>query len=160
MKGLLIVITAFALVAISSCAGFAQMPEEFSIGTLPSHQIRPLALDNYNIKPTSEFLKSLNEKAIYDNSPISKGSAGFINATTSWSDVPYEVAKVSADDNILSGITFGFASGLAQGLTRGAAGVADMATFVVPPYNEPLMEPEYKVNNPDKDGYKITLLSW
>jgi putative exosortase-associated protein (TIGR04073 family) len=84
---------------------------------------------------------------------------GTINATTSWSDVPVEIAETTARDNFLSGITFGFARGLAQGFTRTAAGLVDIATFPFPPYEEAMMEPEYKVSQPQK-GYKVALLRW
>ena len=100
------------------------------------------------------------DELYYTDSPATKGAGGFINASTSWSDIPAEVAKTSANENILSGITFGFGRGLASSLTRGAAGVVDMVTCVFPPYNEPLAQTEYKVEKPNEEGYKVALFRW
>lgn len=100
------------------------------------------------------------DKEYYTDSPVSKGSDGFINATTSWSDIPAEVAQTSADENILAGLTLGFGKGLASALTRGAAGIVDMTTCAFPPYDKPLVEPQYSVQNPEKEGYKVALFRW
>jgi len=100
------------------------------------------------------------DKEYYTDSAMSKGSDGFINATTSWSNIPAEVAQTSADENILAGLTLGFGKGLAAALTRGAAGIVDMTTCVFPPYDKPLAEPQYSVQNPEKDGYKVAIFKW
>jgi putative exosortase-associated protein (TIGR04073 family) len=100
------------------------------------------------------------DELYYRDSPVSKGSNGFINATTAWSDLPAEVAETTANDNILSGITFGVGKGLASGVTRTAAGIVDMLTFAIPPYDSPLADTEYKVNNPEKEGYKVNIFKW
>ncbi|MDP2906079.1 MAG: hypothetical protein Q8O22_07255 [Candidatus Omnitrophota bacterium] len=100
------------------------------------------------------------EEYYYTDSPVTKGSDGFINATTSWSDIPAEVAETSANENVLTGVTFGFGRGLASSLTRGAAGVVDMVTCVFPPYDEPLAETEYKVEKPNEEGYKVAIFRW
>jgi putative exosortase-associated protein (TIGR04073 family) len=99
------------------------------------------------------------EKSYYTDSPVSKGSDGFINATTSWADIPAEVAETTEDQNLLAGVTVGFGKGLASSVVRGAAGVVDMATFMFPPYDEPLAEPEYAVEQP-QEGYKVNIFRW
>lgn len=110
---------------------------------------------------TSAFLGEVNADYIYyDNSPVTKGSDGLLNATTFWAEMPREVYDTSADSNILNGVTFGFARGLIYGFGRGIAGVVDTTTFILPPYDEPLVEPDYKVKNPERDGFKVTLFSW
>lgn len=100
------------------------------------------------------------DELYYRDSPATKGANGFINATTAWSDLPAEVAETTANDNILSGITFGAGRGLASGVTRTAAGIVDMLTFAIPPYDSPLADTEYKVNNPEKEGYKVNIFRW
>jgi putative exosortase-associated protein (TIGR04073 family) len=84
---------------------------------------------------------------------------GIINASTSWADIPGKVAEVSERDNIFLGVTLGFGEGIVSGVARGASGVADVATFGLAPYDKPLMEPEYKVDNPN-EGFKVDLLKW
>ena len=96
----------------------------------------------------SAFLKSINgEKtrpAQAENTPVNKIGVGAMNAATSWTEVPKEIGELSAKTNPLVGATVGFGAGLVKGLARGAAGVVDMATFGVPPYDKPLMQPAYQ----------------
>jgi len=110
---------------------------------------------------SSAFLDSLNQdKETYNNCPISKAGDGALNAVSAWTDIPAEISYETADNNILSGLTFGLGRGVISGFTREAAGLVDLATCAFPPYNQPLVEPEYAVKHPDKDGLKITILSW
>lgn len=111
---------------------------------------------------TRAFLQDVNtpDDIYYNSSPVTKGSDGLINVTTFWAEVPKEIYDTTADSNILNGLTFGFARGLIYGFGRGTAGVIDTTTCVVPPYDDPIVEPQYKVNNPQKDGFKITLFRW
>ena len=102
---------------------------------------------------------AVSNEEYYNDFPTNKMGLGVINAATSWTDIPIEIAETSAKDNLLSGITFGFVKGLASGFTRGAAGVVDVATFGLPPYQKPLMEPEYEVKRPE-EGFKIDILRW
>jgi len=110
---------------------------------------------------TSTFLDSLNNsKQAYANSPISKAGDGVLNAVSAWVDIPYYISEESANSNLLNGLTFGLGKGLVSGIAREAAGVVDATTCTFPPYNKPLMEPEYQVKHPDRDGLKIKILSW
>jgi putative exosortase-associated protein (TIGR04073 family) len=95
----------------------------------------------------------------YTNTPVEKMGVGIINTTTSWADIPGKIAEVSERDNIFLGVTLGFGEGLVSGVARGASGVADVATFGLAPYDKPLMEPQYKVANPN-EGFKIDLMRW
>ena len=108
-----------------------------------------------------EFLKSINAQEKVDSYPwAGKLESGVINTTTSWTDIPREMANVSEEENLVSGCTLGFGKGVVYGLGRGIAGVIDMATFSVAPTEKPLMEPEYKVKHPNEEGFKINLLEW
>ncbi|MCK9603073.1 MAG: exosortase system-associated protein, TIGR04073 family [Candidatus Omnitrophica bacterium] len=134
-------------------AAYAQMPEAPA-----AYATRPI---NLGTEPQAAFLESVNaDKAIYDNCPISKGGDGALNTVAAWVDVPKEINKETQQNNIFSGLTVGFGKGLVTGITRGIAGAVDIVTCGLPPYNEPLMKPEYKVANPDKDGLKVSILQW
>jgi putative exosortase-associated protein (TIGR04073 family) len=109
----------------------------------------------------SDFLKEVNRpRDDYRNFPTNKMGIGVINATTSWTDIPREVSRVSQEENIVSGMTLGFGEGVVSTVKRGSAGAIDVATFGLPPYDEPLLEPEYKVKNPDEEGFRIQLMKW
>ena len=154
MRKIGLIITAACLVlTFSSSTRGADMPV---VPTTPY-------LINLNTANTgsSAFLNAVNQdKEIYTNCPISKAGDGAINAVSAWVDIPTEVAYQTQDTNIILGLTVGLGKGLVSGVTREAAGIVDVTTCAFPPYDKPLMEPEYAVNHPDKDGLKIVLLHW
>ncbi|MBC8436609.1 MAG: exosortase system-associated protein, TIGR04073 family [Candidatus Omnitrophica bacterium] len=160
MKRIFVFILAVIFMMPATTAIYAQGGQDALMGLTPYKL--PLPRSEQPQPPeTSAFLREVNADYIYyNNSPVTKGSEGLINATTFWAEVPKEVYDTTADSNILNGITFGFARGLIYGFGRGVAGVVDTTTFIMPPYDEPLVEPQYKVKNPDRDGFKITLFSW
>ena len=71
---------------------------------------------------------------------------GFLNTTTGWVELPYQVIHQSSDD-AFRGMTYGFIDGLARGGQRTLYGVWDMVTFPIPPHDKPLMEPETMFGN-------------
>jgi len=110
---------------------------------------------------TSTFLDSLNNsKQAYANSPISKAGDGVLNAVSAWVDIPEGISDEAVNTNIFLGLTIGLGKGLADGVKREVAGIADFATCGFPPYDKPLVAPEYEVNHPDRDGLKLKILSW
>ncbi len=118
---------------------------------------------NTQMLPTV-FLASVNTKTIAtadmaSNSPANKIGLGALNAATSWAEIPKQINAVSQKHNPLVGATVGLGEGIVTGLVRGASGVVDMATFTLPPYDKPLIEPAYQVKKPDQ-GFKVSLLSW
>ncbi len=166
MKKNLSIIIAFVMLLSGSTAYCQAYPEVFQQPD-PIVQPDPIMMSGINTyrlsappaeKKTYEQI-GLGMDSVYYDTPVDKASAGFINATTSWADIPAKIAEVSEKNNIFLGVTAGFGEGLVSGVARGASGVADMATFGVPPYDKPLMEPQYKVVNPD-EGFKVHLLNW
>ncbi|MFH0855830.1 MAG: exosortase system-associated protein, TIGR04073 family [Candidatus Omnitrophota bacterium] len=110
---------------------------------------------------TSTFLDSLNnDQDAYANSPVSKAGDGTLNAVSAWVDIPRGISEETQDSNLFLGLTIGLGKGLVTGVKREAAGIVDVATCGFPPYDKPLMAPEYKVNNPDQNGLKLKILSW
>jgi len=99
------------------------------------------------------------QEPAYQGTPVEKMGAGVTNMATSWADVPAKITEVSERDNIFLGVTLGFGEGIVSGIARGVSGAADTATFGVPPYDKPLMKPEYKVDNPNQ-GFKVDIMKW
>ncbi|MDD4894099.1 MAG: exosortase system-associated protein, TIGR04073 family [Candidatus Omnitrophica bacterium] len=125
--------------------------------------LMPLAVTGpmtyYGGHPT--YLDSINaENYGKENFPTTKLGYGVINIGTSWIDIPERVVDVSHEKDLLQGFTLGLGEGIVSGVTRAAAGSIDMATFMFPPYEKPLMEPDYTADNPQKDGLKIKILTW
>jgi len=70
---------------------------------------------------------------------------GLGNALTGWMEIPRKISEVSNERDAFAGITIGTLTGAVYGVGRTAAGVLDTATFVVPPYDSPIMEPNYQL---------------
>jgi len=120
----------------------------------------PLVLGN-RVEPAEDFLKSVNS----DNDGrgdvfTNKLGDGVLNIATCWTDVPKRADKVTQDKGALEGYTVGLGEGVLQGVARVVSGAYDTATFILPPYDEPMMKPEYSVNQPNKEGLKVVLASW
>jgi putative exosortase-associated protein (TIGR04073 family) len=149
-------ICAAVMFVLLTCNAGAQIEEAASV--------RPLPLTGYSaVRPATneEFLRYVNiEQTYYYNSPVSKGSAGVVNVATAWAEVPYYMSEVAQDEDFFAGWTFGLGKGIFYGLARGVAGVADTATFIIPPYDQPMIEPAYEVKKPQTEGFKIKILEW
>jgi len=83
----------------------------------------------------------------YEKTPLNKLGRGFINTVTCLAETPAGVYRVSKDKGEVVGLTLGFVEGLFTSVLRGASGILDMVTFVIPPYNKPLMRPEYALDS-------------
>ncbi len=107
----------------------------------------------------------LNEKVeenqpSFDGTLLGKAGDGATNLATFWADVPWEIGNVASRENLLAGLTVGFAQGVVSGLKRGTAGTVDIVTSEIPPHKS-LMKPEFKVEDPDDASkVRIKLLSW
>jgi len=73
--------------------------------------------------------------------PGDKFTRGAINTTTGWVELPYQVVTQSKEDPY-RGMTYGFMDGLSNGLKRTLYGVWDGLTFLIPPHDQPKMQPE------------------
>jgi putative exosortase-associated protein (TIGR04073 family) len=141
-----------------SIIGYAQAESNPAVANIAASGINP-----YRLTPLDSHQATINyinsTEDVYRDTPVEKISEGIVNTTTSWADVPAKIAEVSEKDNIFLGATLGFGEGIVSGVARGTSGVIDMVTFGLPPYDKPLMEPQYKVTNPD-EGFKIDILRW
>jgi len=121
----------------------------------------PYRLDQAGYKrDTNNFSTFINTAYPAENTeadfPTNKMGVGMMNAATAWTDLP---RRISEKSNLLMGMTLGLGEGMVSVLGRGAAGVIDMATFGMPPYEEPLVVPEYRTENSEEE-LRIKLLKW
>ncbi len=111
--------------------------------------------------PQLQFIEFINAKESQEEYFSDKLGDGMINIVTCWTDIPRKIGDVSEESNVFLGSTLGLGEGILFGIARGAAGTYDTGTSILPPFNaEPLMKAEYKVDNPNRDGLKIALISW
>lgn len=161
MKSLLIAVLTLCLmlgVAVNVFAE-AQMPAVAGAG-LGSVQLNPLVVDRSS-RVSPEFLEAVNfdQDGRGDAFPNKLGD-GVLNIATCWTDVPRQINQVSEERNIIEGYTLGFGEGILSGIARGVSGTYDAATFILPPYDEPMMQPQYAVSKPNEEGFKVKLLTW
>lgn len=91
----------------------------------------------------SVILVCANAYAGTEPNPATKIGRGMVNMATCWIEVPKQICLTSSEYDPLIGLTFGVIKGAVYTVLRGAAGVYDTATFVLPKYNNILMEPEF-----------------
>ena len=89
-------------------------------------------------------LDAKDTQATNDN-PGTKLGNGLGNALTGWMEIPRQVSEVSSEQNAFAGMTYGLLQGVLYGTGRTAAGAFDAVTFVIPPYDKPIMEPNYNL---------------
>ncbi|MDD4900128.1 MAG: exosortase system-associated protein, TIGR04073 family [Candidatus Omnitrophica bacterium] len=83
----------------------------------------------------------------YNRTPINKLGRGFVNALTCILEIPGEAIKVGQEKDPLTGMTLGVVEGFCTAGLRGLTGLFDVVTFAIPPYNKPLMQPEYALQS-------------
>lgn len=76
---------------------------------------------------------------------IRKLARGVANVSTGWLEVFKQIGRETASNGDLGGIFLGPIKGIFKALGRTAAGVYEVATFIipVPSYYDPLVEPEF-----------------
>lgn len=95
------------------------------------------------------------DKIPYGEKAINKLDRGLVNGATFWLEIPAEVAKVSNEQNPLMGITVGTVHGLVASVVRVGSAVFDTVTFFVPPYDKPIVKPEYAYNRADREMQEL-----
>ncbi|MDD2752035.1 MAG: exosortase system-associated protein, TIGR04073 family [Candidatus Omnitrophica bacterium] len=83
----------------------------------------------------------------YNRTPINKFGRGMVNTLTCLLEIPGEAIKVGQEKDPLTGMTLGVVEGFCTAGIRGLTGLWDVVTFVIPPYNKPLMQPEYALQS-------------
>jgi putative exosortase-associated protein (TIGR04073 family) len=86
--------------------------------------------------------------------PFNKLTRGAVNTATFLCEVPASIWYVSENRNPLAGWTIGAVEGAGIAAMRLGSGLFDLVTFAFPPYNKPLMKPEYAFESAiDKMSY-------
>lgn len=78
-----------------------------------------------------------------ENNALNKLGRGLSNIATGFVEIPKQIYLVSTEKEPITGITYGTAKGVCYGVLRTSAGVYDTVTFVIPPYDKPVMQPSY-----------------
>jgi putative exosortase-associated protein (TIGR04073 family) len=79
----------------------------------------------------------------YGKTCFNKLGRGIVNILTSPSEIPAGAYRVSRTKGDFLGVTLGSVEGFFTFIIRGIVGVFDTATFIIPPYGKPIMQPEY-----------------
>ncbi|MCU0665888.1 MAG: exosortase system-associated protein, TIGR04073 family [Candidatus Omnitrophica bacterium] len=82
--------------------------------------------------------------------PFNKMYRGLINISTSWVEIPAECFKVGSEKNPVLGVTLGAMQGCVLAVCRIVTGAFDAVTFVIPPYDKPIMKPEFALQRADQ----------
>lgn len=155
MKKLTIAVLMFTAVLSANAISCAQ--------TVEGTGVTAASLKNFNSyinAPMPGDLGNINlDESAYADSPAEKAGIGAINTATAWTDIPKQITEVSEQSNMFIGLTVGFTKGLATGLARTVAGVYQIATGPIPPYDKPLVKPEYKSVDSKKE-LQIKVLNW
>lgn len=169
LKNTMVIVTVLVLVFSFSISAYAQAGKDAnltgSLMNLGNYRINYIRVSEDPALVDSSFLNFINNKPIqkeptdFVGDPANKMGVGMLNTATSWVDIPKAVGDTSEKYNIVAGMTLGLGKGLIDGVARGASGIYDMATFGLYPYDQPLMQPEFKSDNTNKD-LRITILKW
>ena len=79
----------------------------------------------------------------YDRNAATKLGRGLANAATCWIELPKQIYLVSKEREPFTGAIYGAAQGLCYSALRLAGGAYDAVTFLIPPYDKPLLEDEF-----------------
>lgn len=155
MKKLIIAVLIFTAALSAAIISYAQTAEGPGINAASLKNF-----NNYINTPSPSDLGNINlDESAYANSPAEKAGTGAINTATAWTDIPKQIRETTDQTNMLLGLTVGLTKGLATGLARTVAGVYQIATGPIPPYDKPLVKPEYKSVDSKKE-LQIKVLNW
>ncbi|OGX45820.1 MAG: hypothetical protein A3G38_00375 [Omnitrophica WOR_2 bacterium RIFCSPLOWO2_12_FULL_51_8] len=90
------------------------------------------------------------QKFTLQKTPVNKLVRGFVNMTLCWAELFAQPIKVSKERNPGVGLTLGLVEGVFLSALRAATGLFDTVTCLIPPYDRPLMKPEYAFESPEK----------
>jgi putative exosortase-associated protein (TIGR04073 family) len=161
-KALILLCAAVVIFSYAPCI-LAQTGAEQGTSTMfnfSNYKLRNPNVESENTVYSGNLMKMVNYREQgYENTAVEKMGDGVLNATTAWTDIPKEMSRTAQNDNFFMGMTLGFGKGIAYGVSRGISGAYQVATCGLPPYDETVMRPEYKSDNPQKE-LKITVFSW
>jgi len=107
-----------------------------------------LVLNAYaqNTNTSAGYPGTIKTEDIYakdKGTPLTKIGRGTMNIATCFYEIPTGAMRLTADKGPVVGYSVGVVAGFFTGIVRAATGIVDIATCLFPPYNEPLMKPEF-----------------
>jgi putative exosortase-associated protein (TIGR04073 family) len=66
---------------------------------------------------------------------------GLINSATGFGEYPRQIVETSKEHNGAVGLSWGQIKGVGMSVARHGLGAYDTATFYLPPYDKPVLEP-------------------
>ena len=127
MKNLILVLFALVVVMVATSFVYAhEMGDDY------------IEYGSINVIPVIDA-----DQIPYGTRPINKLNRGIMNGVGFWTEIPAQVCKVSSETDPLTGMTFGLVQGAVTSVIRAGSAIFDTVTFMVPPYNKPVMVPEY-----------------
>jgi putative exosortase-associated protein (TIGR04073 family) len=88
----------------------------------------------------------------YETTPVHKLGRGVANILTFYLEIPAsELRAGECHHDTFAAFLTGTFQGIFTALYRGLTGVCDVITFFAPPYDKPLMEPEYAEESLSKE---------
>jgi putative exosortase-associated protein (TIGR04073 family) len=85
--------------------------------------------------------------------PVNKLMRGLVNCLTCLVELPAAICDITKRKGPLLGSTLGVVDGIFTSFMRLGTGAFDAVTFVIPPYDKPLLKPEYAIDSAvDKMG--------
>lgn len=76
--------------------------------------------------------KKIKDQESYGKNAIFKFGNGLIDITTSWLEIPKSMINTSKNDGLMTGLTVGFAKGIANTAGKALSGAANVVSFPVP----------------------------
>lgn len=82
-----------------------------------------------------------------EETPVNKFLRGGVNSLTFIAELPASIWDTIKNKGIAQGCTLGLAEGIVTSLARLGTGLFDVITFVIPPYDKPILTPEYAIQS-------------
>ena len=87
------------------------------------------------------------EDSKWEATPLHKLERGVINIITCPIELPASMLSVADEKGEIFGFFIGAAEGVFTTLFRALSGLYDTATFLIPSYSKPIMQPEYAIQS-------------
>ncbi len=97
----------------------------------------------------SFFILSASTQCCFAGDAVRKLARGAANVSTGWLEIFKQIKNETEKNGDFAGFFLGPIKGMLKAIGRTAAGVYEVATFIIPipSYYEPLVEPEFVFNN-------------
>ena len=134
-----------------TCKRESTCTESLSMTRRESVYVEPVSVPKLDLcekpcdpkQPAKKWCSSCRAPAGVETDQLSKFGRGISNGLTFWIEVPKQIYLTARRRDPLTALVYGTGKGLVYGVWRGATGVFDMVSFLIPPYDSPLICPEF-----------------